>query len=238
MPLSPFITPHCLEEILLLKNILTKLSTSQSLKSLKTHWSHIWFSKVFVRVSCALTNLLVLKLLQPPPDSAEPLQVQCLQQSPGSAQGCPKGTWESRGHVPNTWQGTTTTTQQRGANEVHELTSNCSTTCAAGTQVVFKASANYATVTRREIPRLKRVVIFFHLLFVSSPASLVSMSLWMQDKVLNPFHAQYYEFKRVTDMMKLAKMLRLLIWESLSRAGAFPVQNQQPREAINQFHII
>lgn len=77
--------------------------------------------------------------------------------------------------------------------------------------MVFKASANYATVTGRGIPRLKCVVIFVHLLFASSPASLISMPLQMQDKALNPFCAQYSKFKRVRDMMKLAKMLRLLV---------------------------
>lgn len=108
----------------------------------------------------------------------------------------------------------------------------------SGAQVVFKASAKDTTLTGREIPRLKCVVILVHLLFSSSPASVVSMPLQTQDKVMNPFCAQYSEFKRVTDMMKLAKMLRLLISESLWRAGAFPVQNKQPREVINQFHTI
>lgn len=114
-----------------------------------------------------------------PPDSAEPLQIQCLQQSPGSAQGCPKGTWHSRGYVPHTWQGITT--HKHGANEIPELISNPSTMCAQGTQVVSKASANYATVTGREIQRLKCVIVFFHLLLASSPASLVSMPLQMED---------------------------------------------------------
>lgn len=197
--------PHLLEEILVLKSMLTKLFTSQTINPLKIHWSLIWFSKVFIRVSCALINLFVLELLQRSPDSAEPLQVQRCQQSPG----LPKRPLTEQRPSHPTWQGTTT--QQLGANEVHQLINNSGTMCAVGTQVVFKASANYTIVTGREIPRLKCVVIFVHLLFASSPASLLSMPLWTQDRVLNLFHAQYSEFKRVRDMMKLAKMLRLLI---------------------------
>lgn len=198
--------PWCLEEILLLKNILTKLFTSQSIKSWKIHWSLIWFSKVFVRVFCALINLFALKLLQMLPDSAEPLSICTVQAVPG----LPKRHLREQKPCPtHTWQGTTT--QQHAANEVHELISNPSTMCAAGTQVVPKASANYATVTGREIPRLKCVVIFVHLLFASSLLHWCQCPYGFRTRCSAHYCAQYSEFKRVTDMMKLAKM-RLLIW--------------------------
>lgn len=226
--------PRYLEEILLLKNLLTKLFTSQSIKSWKIPWSLMWFLNAFVRVSCALINRFVLKLLQMPQTQLSHYRVSVCSTAQ-AVPGLPKRHLREQRPCPtHTWQGTTT--QQQAANEVHQLISNPSTMCAAGTQVVSKASANYATVTGREIPRLKFVVIFVHLLFASSPASLVSMPLWMQDKVLSPFRAQYSEFKRVTDMMKLAKT-RLLIWESLSMAGV-PKQTAKGSHKSVPCHLI
>lgn len=42
---------------------------------------------------------------------------------------------------------------------------------AVKTQVAFKASAKYSTLTSTEIPRLNCVVIFVHLLLASAPTS-------------------------------------------------------------------
>ena len=54
---------------------------------------------------------------------------------------------------------------------VGDLVSTPVATCAVKTQVAFKASAKYSTVTSTEIPRLNCVVVFVHLLLASAPTS-------------------------------------------------------------------
>ena len=133
------------------------------------------FSKIFVWFFHASLNLFVLKLLQMSPNSASTTAGRVPTGKHRQCTVLPKKAVRTRTsnrakvhaaawlveHHPNSGK----------QMSVYELISTPVATCAVKTQVAFKASAKYCTVTSTEIPRLNCVVVFVHPLLASAPTS-------------------------------------------------------------------